>query len=98
MGPAKWRLLLKITVLMRENERSRLFVTLKGKGTMLANKSVAENGITAVEDDNNPVLEQMDLVTRVIIHDSESISVWDSAGGRTQKKNKKLTMIHHLNH
>lgn len=53
---------------------------------MLATKSVAENGITAVEDDNNPALEQMDLVTRVVIHDSESISVWDSAGGRTKKK------------
>lgn len=62
---------------------------LKGKGTMPATKSVAENGITAVEDDNSPVLEQMYLVTRVIIHDSESISVWESAGGRTQKKNPR---------
>lgn len=88
MGTAKWRLLLKITVLMRANERSHLFVILKGKGTMLATKKM-ENGITAVEDDNSPVLEQMDLVTRVIIHDSESISVWESAGGRTKKKNPR---------
>lgn len=48
---------------------------------MLATKNVAENGITPVEDKNSPVLEQMYLVTRVSIHDSGNISVWESAGG-----------------
>lgn len=74
------------------NERSHLSVILEGKCTMLDTKSAVENGMTAVEDDNSPVLEQMYLVTRVVIHEHQCVGI---SGWENQKN---LNMIQHLNH